>query len=74
MTVPGAVSAWVALSERFGKLPFEKLFEPAITYARAGFLVSPITARAWSVAPKAFADFPEFAAGFLPEGRRATSG
>ena len=24
VTVPGAVSAWVALSKRFGKLPFEK--------------------------------------------------
>ena len=34
VTVPGAVSAWVTLSERFGKLPFETLFEPAIRYAR----------------------------------------
>ena len=33
VTVPGAVSAWVDLSTRFGKLPFEKLFEPAIFYA-----------------------------------------
>ena len=30
VTVPGAVSAWVSISERFGKLPFEALFEPAI--------------------------------------------
>ena len=47
VTVPGAVSAWVALSERFGRLPFERLFDPAIGYARDGFLVSPITAAAW---------------------------
>src|SRR5256714_1285416 len=26
VTVPGAVSAWVELSARFGKLPFEQLF------------------------------------------------
>ncbi|MEM6896905.1 MAG: gamma-glutamyltransferase, partial [Pseudomonadota bacterium] len=26
VTVPGAVSAWVALSDRFGKLPFATLF------------------------------------------------
>ncbi|MGB3246934.1 MAG: gamma-glutamyltransferase, partial [Sulfitobacter sp.] len=32
VTVPGAVSAWVSLSERFGKLPFETLFKPAIRY------------------------------------------
>jgi len=33
---PGAVSAWVELSKKFGKLPFEKLFEPAIEYAANG--------------------------------------
>ncbi len=34
VTVPGAVSAWVALSQRFGKLAFADLFAPAIEYAR----------------------------------------
>ncbi len=74
VTVPGAVSAWVALSERFGKLRFENLFEPAVIYARDGFLVSPVTARAWSYAPQAFADFPEFGKGFLPGGRAPRAG
>src|SRR5688572_24040699 len=27
VTVPGCVSAWVTLSKRYGKLPFEMLFE-----------------------------------------------
>ena len=36
VTIPGAVSGWVALSQRFGKLPFADLFEPAIRYARDG--------------------------------------
>ena len=48
VTVPGAVSAWVALSERFGKLPFADLFEPAIRYASDGFMVSPVIARLWA--------------------------
>jgi gamma-glutamyltranspeptidase/glutathione hydrolase len=48
VTIPGCVSAWVALSERYGKLPFRQLFEPAIRYARAGHHVSPITAESWS--------------------------
>ena len=74
VTVPGAVSAWMTLSERYGKLPFEALFEPAIRYAREGYLVSPITAKAWSVAPKVFGDFPEFAAKFLPNGRAPRAG
>ncbi|MBS3967126.1 MAG: gamma-glutamyltransferase family protein [Truepera sp.] len=69
VTVPGAVSAWVALSRRFGQLPFEALFEPAIGYARDGFMVSPITAKAWALAPKAFAGNPEFWEAFLPQGR-----
>jgi gamma-glutamyltranspeptidase/glutathione hydrolase len=34
VTVPGAISAWVELSQRFGKLPFEQLLAPAIDYAR----------------------------------------
>lgn len=45
VTVPGAVSGWVALSRKFGKLDFARLFEPALHYARHGFLVTPITAR-----------------------------
>ena len=62
VTVPGAVSAWVALSERFGKLPFADLFAPAIQYAREGFLVSPITARGWDRAVMRYRDFPSFGA------------
>src|SRR6218665_814554 len=42
VTVPGTVSAWVDLSRRFGKLPFETLFGPAIDYAENGFPLSPI--------------------------------
>ena len=39
VTVPGAVDAWVKLSQRFGKLPFIDLFTPAIEYAQNGFMV-----------------------------------
>jgi gamma-glutamyltranspeptidase/glutathione hydrolase len=47
VTVPGAVSLWRSLWERWGKLPFEHLFAPAIRYAEQGFPVSPQTARSW---------------------------
>ncbi|HQE94164.1 MAG TPA: gamma-glutamyltransferase family protein [Anaerolineae bacterium] len=69
VTVPGAVSAWAALAERFGKLPFAELFTAAIHYARDGFLVSPITARAWAGVLQRYADYPAFAATFAPDGR-----
>ncbi|MGN0328363.1 MAG: gamma-glutamyltransferase family protein [Lachnospira sp.] len=47
VTVPGAPSAWIALSKKYGKLPFAKLFEPAIRYAEEGFAVSPVVANMW---------------------------
>jgi gamma-glutamyltranspeptidase/glutathione hydrolase len=74
VTVPGAVSAWVELSARFGKLAFEKLFGPAIEYAREGFLVSPIIARSWQRSVEIFADFPEFLHTFAPSGRAPRAG
>ncbi|HVF10675.1 MAG TPA: gamma-glutamyltransferase family protein [Abditibacteriaceae bacterium] len=74
VTVPGAVSAWVALSHRFGRLPFEELFEPAVAYAASGFLVSPIIAQQWQGAVAEYQDYPDFAATFLPEGRAPRAG
>jgi gamma-glutamyltranspeptidase/glutathione hydrolase len=76
VTVPGAVSAWVELSRRFGKLPFEQLFAPAIDYARNGFLVSPITAAAWKRSVEIFAgaEFESFRLTFAPRGRAPEAG
>ena len=74
VTVPGAVSAWVALSEKLGTLPFEKLFEPAVDYARNGFPVSPVIAQSWAGAAKAFEDFPDFQEAFTTNGRAPKAG
>jgi gamma-glutamyltranspeptidase/glutathione hydrolase len=74
VTVPGAVSAWVALSERFGKLPFATLFEPAIGYAENGFPVSPVIARLWQRAADQLGGQPGFAETFLPKGRAPRAG
>lgn len=74
VTVPGAVSAWVDLSERFGKLPFEKLFEPAIRYAENGFPVSPVIATLWQRAAAELADQPGFAETFMPGGSAPGAG
>jgi len=74
VTVPGAVDAWVKLSQKFGKLPFAKLFAPAIEYAQNGFCVSPITADRWAVAADRFRDYPDFGQTFLRGGRAPTAG
>ncbi len=74
VTVPGAVSGWAEMSHRFGKLDFEALLEPAIEYARNGFIVSPVTAAAWNRAAEIYKDFTEFCEMFLPEGRAPGAG
>ncbi|MES2608978.1 MAG: gamma-glutamyltransferase family protein [Pseudomonadota bacterium] len=74
VTVPGAVSAWVALSKRLGKLPFAKLAEPAIDYARNGFPVSPTIARLWALGAAKLGAQPGFAECFMPGGRAPRAG
>ncbi len=74
VTVPGAVSAWVEISEKFGKLPFARLFEPAIGYAERGFLVSPKIAQLWARAADMLGEQPGFAETFLPQGRAPKAG
>ena len=66
VTVPGAVSAWVALSQRFGRLPFADLFVDAIRYARDGFHVGPQSAYYWKLLEPRYANFAEFGKHFLP--------
>ncbi len=71
VTVPGAVSAWAAMSERFGKLPFADLLAPAIEIAERGYSVTPIVQQKWQLASQV-ADItaqPGFAEMFLPNGR-----
>ncbi|MHC5001904.1 MAG: gamma-glutamyltransferase family protein [Planctomycetota bacterium] len=66
VTVPGAVSAWAALSERFGTLPFERLFEPAIRYARDGFLVARQAAGYWRRGCRTYGRMEPFRQTFCP--------
>ncbi|WP_219210539.1 gamma-glutamyltransferase family protein [Variovorax boronicumulans] len=69
VTVPGAVGGWVALSERFGKLPFEALMAPAIEVAERGYLVPPVVQQKWAAATPILQNQPGFAQSFLPWGR-----
>ena len=64
VTIPGAVSGWVALSQRFGKLPFADLFAPAIRYARDGYAVSPIVADKWAKVVPVLGHVPELRRAF----------
>ena len=74
VTVPGAVSAWSALVERFGRMPMEQVAAPAIRHAREGYAVTPIIAELWRRGAEALRDQPGFAETFLPEGRAPKAG
>jgi len=74
VTVPGAVSAWVALSERFGKLAFAELLAPAIELAERGYGVSTVVQQKWAAPVDELKSLPGFAAAFLPWGRAPAVG
>lgn len=44
VTVPGTVDAWWRLHQRYGKLKWRELFQPAIAYAEGGVPLSPVVA------------------------------
>ena len=69
VTVPGAIAGWAALHERFGKLPFADLMEPAIEIAERGHSVAPVVAHKWAAAIPALEAQPGFAEAFMPNGR-----
>ncbi len=69
VTVPGAVAGWVALSERFGRLPFADLMQPAIEIAERGYLMPVVVQQKWAAATPELQSQPGFAQSFLPWGR-----
>jgi gamma-glutamyltranspeptidase / glutathione hydrolase len=47
VTVPGALSGWNALLERYGTMTLAQVLQPAIRIADEGFPVTPIIAQGW---------------------------
>ncbi|QET02477.1 MULTISPECIES: gamma-glutamyltransferase [Cupriavidus] len=69
VTIPGVIAGWAALHERFGKLPFEDLMEPAIEIAERGYAMPPVVAHKWAAAVPELRNQPGFAETFMPNGR-----
>ena len=69
ITIPGVVAGWAALHERYGKLPFADLMQPAIEIAERGYAVPPVVAQKWAAAVPELKDQPGFAQTFMPNGR-----
>ncbi|WP_077216157.1 gamma-glutamyltransferase family protein [Bacillus kwashiorkori] len=75
VTVPGTPAAWVALSKRFGNLSLKEVLQPAITYAREGYPISPILGKYWEIAYHRFKtsltteEFQPWFDTFIPNGK-----
>jgi gamma-glutamyltranspeptidase / glutathione hydrolase len=65
-TVPGIVDGWQKLHDRFGKLPWHDLFQPAIFYAEHGYPVPEIIHDYWKPTQAALMQNPESRRVFLP--------
>ena len=74
VTVPGAVSGWFALHERFGRLEMSRLARDAIQHARDGFRVTPFVSAAIQGNAKLLAEMGGGAEVFLPGGRAPLPG
>jgi len=74
VTVPGAVAGWVALHQRFGRLPLADVLAPAIFYAARGFPVSDVIAARWAQWTDKLSADANAAATYLPDGRAPRSG
>ncbi len=71
ITVPGALSGWAALLERYGTITLAQALAPAIRLADEGFPVSPIIARQWAEQVARLRDDEGARATFLVDGVRA---
>ena len=76
VTVPGAVNGWANIHQRFGKLPWKDLFQPAIAYAEQGFPVPEVIQEAWSTqgSVQRLRSQEESARVFLPGGKPPQEG
>jgi gamma-glutamyltranspeptidase/glutathione hydrolase len=74
VTVPGVVEGWTKLHNRWGKLPWRDLFQPAIFYAEQGFPVAEIIHDWWDGDHDGLLTNPESRRIFLPNGKVPETG
>ena len=74
VTVPGMVDGWTKLHDRFGKLPWRDLFQPAIFFADHGYPVPEIIHDYWQGSQTDLMKNPESQRVFLPGGKVPETG
>jgi gamma-glutamyltranspeptidase/glutathione hydrolase len=73
-TVPGAIDAWHQANQRFGKLDFARLLQPAIHYAEQGYAVTPVIAHHWKIHEALLARTAEASKAYLVDGKAPAAG
>ena len=68
VTVPGVVDGWTKLHDRFGKLPWRDLFQPAIFFANHGYPVPELIHDYWKASLPGLMQNPESQRVFLSGG------
>lgn len=71
VTVPGALSGWAALLDKYGTLSLAEALAPAIAIADGGFPVTPIIAGQWAAEERLLRRDAGAAATLLVDGQRA---
>jgi gamma-glutamyltranspeptidase/glutathione hydrolase len=74
VTVPGCISGWQALLDRFGTWTLADIVQPAIELAREGAPVPRTIARAWGASVERVLQSDDARRTFLPEGRSPREG
>ena len=74
VSVPGAVDAWFALHERFGRRPMAENLAPAIRYAREGHPVAETIAYYWDRSVPRLSKYPGFSEQFTIDGHAPHKG
>ncbi len=70
-SVPGCVSGWQELRDRFGTRSLSELLAPAIATAENGFPVPEVIASYWNGSVESLKKWPDSASTYLIEGQRA---
>jgi len=74
VSVPGCVSGWFSMHEKYGSKPMEEILKPAITYARKGFPLTEVIAHYWNIGANRLQQYDGFSEVYMPNGRAPQKG
>ena len=72
--IPGNPAGWLEILEKYGSLPKEKVFGPAIELAEHGYIVSELDERFFEANEDRLSRFPTSKKTFMPDGKPMKAG